>query len=288
MFDKIFVFGDSFMYGEETLQHYFDQDQFMTEASNYISKNIILDKDGAPEPPLNSKQTQLYAKFLKNKIKNLDVNEYDYSIGGLLSKHFNVPLEMHACPGNSNNVIYKNFLDCLDTITSKSLIIFGISQPSRKSYYENFLLGERDCMTSCWATVTETNGWQKYQEMDLQFGDDATAQVLQTYSYVTSVKSLCPGKVLFIDPFHYFCDNKYHPDVPWNYINEMSSDPANYKHKNTIKYLETNFKKMFLPGINTVFEEVTFEDGNPIQCILGHYSKYSYQKYIDKVILNEL
>ena len=107
MFDKIFVFGDSFMYGEETLQHYFDQTQFINEASNYVGKNIILDKDGAPEPPLNSKQTQLYAKFLKNKIKNLDVNEYDYSIGGLLAKHFNVPLEMYACPGNSNNVIYK-------------------------------------------------------------------------------------------------------------------------------------------------------------------------------------
>ena len=40
-------------------------------------------------------------------------------------------------------------------------------------------------------------------------------------------------------------------------------------------------------GISEVFEQVE-ADGNPIQCIGGHYSRYTYEKYVDQVILPEL
>ena len=110
---------------------------------------------------------------------------------------------------------------------------------------------------------------------------------VSTYSFVTSVKQLSPCPVLLIDPFHNFCDNKYHPNVPWHYVEKYTDDWENYNHKKLLEYLEKEFKSLFAYGISEVFEEVT-ADGLPLHCINGHYSKYVYERYVDKVLLDAL
>ena len=286
MFDKLFVFGDSFMYGEESHQHEFEQQQFIKDASSAVGRTIKLDKNGVPATPFTAAETNKYIKFINEMIPKSGVHPNDNSIGALLSKQLNIPMLMHAQSGNSNNTIYKTFIDCLPDMTENSLVIFGISQTTRKSYYEGDWIERHKYkhVTSCWADVTSKPSWEKYQELDIMFGDDATARVLQTYSYVTSAKSLCPGKILFIDPFHQFCDNKYHPDIPLNYVRSNSFDFKNYKHHNLLDHLEKEFKNLFCYGISKVFEEVE-SDGYPIQCINGHYSKYTYEKYVEQIIL---
>ena len=61
----------------------------------------------------------------------------------------------------------------------------------------------------------------------------------------------------------------------------------NYRHLDLIKYLEKQLKDIVCYGISEVFEEVA-DEGNPIQCINGHYSKYVYERYVDKVLLDAL
>jgi hypothetical protein len=287
MIDKIFVFGDSFMYGEESHQHEFEQQQFLKDASSAVGRTIVLDINGVPTKPFSSKEMAKYITFINDAIPESKHPNY-WSIGCILGRQFNVPVEVHAFSGNSNNIIYKTFLDCLSSMTEHSLIIFGISQPNRKSYYEEWIDNRPvNQITSCWSDVNEKPGWSKYEELDTMFGDDATAHVLHTYSIVTSAKAVCPGQILFIDPFHQFCDNKYHPDIPWNYIKSQSMDSKKYKHQSLLKYLEKQFKDIFCYGISEVFDEVT-NDGNHIQCINGHYSKYTYEKYIDRVLMKYL
>ena len=297
MTDKVFIFGDSFMYGEESHIHTLDQEKFMNDLNKVIGREVKLNKDGIPVKPFNAKEQAKYVEFINDMIGKIYTHPTDNSIGALLAKKLNVQYIMKALSGNSNNTIYKTFLDKLPLMTADSIVIYGLTEPSRKSYYEGPSIARHPhgYVTSCWRDITELSGWNKYQEMDLMFGDDATSRVLQTYSYITSAKALCPGKVFFIDPFHHFCDNKYHPDIPKNYIRRHSLDydgdvmnfENNYRHLDLIKYLEKQLKDIVCYGISEVFEEVA-DEGNPIQCINGHYSKYVYERYVDKVLLDAL
>ena len=62
MIDKIFVFGDSFMYGEESHQHEFEQQQFLKDASSAVGRTIVLDINGVPTKPFSSKEMTKYIK----------------------------------------------------------------------------------------------------------------------------------------------------------------------------------------------------------------------------------
>lgn len=54
-----------------------------------------------------------------------------------------------------------------------------------------------------------------------------------------------------------------------------------------LDYLQQQFKNIFCYGISEVFEEVE-KAGYPIQCINGHYSKYTYEKYVQRVLLKDV
>jgi hypothetical protein len=294
--DKIFIFGDSFMYGEESHQHEFDEAEFLKDASDAVGTKIELDHHGVPTKPFTDTQRDKYIKFINGSIKRSSIHPNYYSMGAILARKLNCEYDMQATSGNSNNAIYKTFIDCIPKMTSDSLVLFGLSVPNRKTYYEQWIDRHPvNHVTSCWSDVTAEPGYGKFEELDLLYGDDATARVLQTYSFVTSAKSISPCPVLFIDPFHNFCDNKYHPDVPWNYVRRWSDQSQEdlktfkqtYPHPELLYWLEEQFKSLFVYGISEVFEEVT-ADGQPIQCINGHYSKYTYERYVDKVLLNEI
>ena len=48
-FSDLFVFGDSFMYGEETYQHHFEQKHFLRSVAKAIGrKELLLDQMGIP------------------------------------------------------------------------------------------------------------------------------------------------------------------------------------------------------------------------------------------------
>ena len=54
-------------------------------------------------------------------------------------------------------------------------------------------------ITNCWSQIETKKDYIKFNELDMMYGDDATAQVISTYSFVTSVKQLSPASLL-IDP----------------------------------------------------------------------------------------
>ena len=55
MTDKVFIFGDSFMYGEESHIHTLDQEKFMNDLNKVIGREVKLNKDGIPVKPFNAK-----------------------------------------------------------------------------------------------------------------------------------------------------------------------------------------------------------------------------------------
>ena len=65
--------------------------------------------------------------------------------------------------------------------------------------------------TSCWSHIQRNKDFQKYRDLDFVFGDDTTAQVLQTYAYVSTMKTLANEKgcnnIFFIDPFNQILAN---------------------------------------------------------------------------------
>lgn len=294
--NEVYVFGDSFMYGEETYQHHFDQSEFLqTVASVVDRKEIKLNDMGMPEPNFDNRERNLYMKFMADiKARPDTPGPNYYSIGNLLATELNVPCHNLAYPGNSNNIILKDFIYNLDNINKNTLILVGISDPKRKSYYNmnvDQINKDRHCSTSCWSHIHSNRDFQKYIDLDYLFGDDATAQVLQTYAYVMTIKSLANrngcSEIYFIDPFNYFCPNKYHPDIPWRFIQEKSTDTKlldEYAHNKLLEQIKKELSALFIRGFDYVFESVQ-NDRLPVQCLNGHYSKYTYKKYIDAILL---
>jgi hypothetical protein len=68
MTDKVFIFGDSFMYGEESEQHEFNQDDFVQEMAEVIGRPVVkLNEIGRPSTALNAKETAKYKEWFINK-----------------------------------------------------------------------------------------------------------------------------------------------------------------------------------------------------------------------------
>ena len=303
MTNKVIVFGDSFMYGTESFQHNFCKSKFLQDAGDAIGRwELVLDKDGVPDPPLTSQERNDYNDFMTKLEKHEDATHpHYYSIGGILSRKLDAKHINYAIGGHSNNIILNDVIKNLKTIDKETIVVCGISQPERRSYYGiHTSNGRTGTFTNCWSPVLNKDGYTKWKQLDLIFGDDGTARAIATLSYVKTIKQMINEqgckKILFIDPFHQFCPNKYHPNIPWDYIEmELATqelfDNENlvekYKHKDLVKFLKEQFSDLLLTGISEVFEQVEAE-GNPIQCVGGHYSKYTYEKYVEQVILPEL
>ena len=295
-FSDLFVFGDSFMYGEETYQHHFEQKHFLRSVAKAIGrKELLLDQMGIPSPDFNNKERNIYLKFISDIKTHPDTPRPDYySVGNLLAKELDIPCYNFAMNGNSNNTIFKDFLDQLDIINENSIVIVGVTEPNRKSYYSMHLEKEnkvKNYSTSCWSHIQGNKDFQKYRDLDFVFGDDTTAQVLQTYAYISTMKTLANEKgcdnIFFIDPFNYFCPNKYHPNIPWHFIKEKSLDVdllEEYAHHNLLEKLKQELHKLFIKGFSYVFEPVQSENLS-VQCLNGHYSKYTYEKYTKDILL---
>ena len=57
-----------------------------------------------------------------------------------------------------------------------------------------------------------------------------------------------------------------------------------YAHHNLLEILKQEQHKLFIKGFSYVFEPVQSENLS-VQCLNGHYSKYTYEKYTKDILL---
>ena len=281
MINKVIVFGDSFLYGHETnYTDFVEHPDFKKNFKKAVGIEWQLSSDGrlSFHDPKSLSTSPRYEdfnwfQFLESLDDNEKQNCNNNSIGAFLAKKLHAKEYLNfATLGSSNNFILYKVLENQKEITAETIVVCGISFPDRRSRYE-----PRYHMPS------ELKN-KKYEELNIKFGDDATAKVIQTLAYTQSIKQIvesCNGKVVFIDPFMQFAQDTYHTGKAWDYINDLSDDPNNYEHHDVLKLIDKLNCENFGPGLANVFPWCTENDIH-IFTPGGHYSKHVYKQYTEE------
>ena len=91
-------------------------------------------------------------------------------------------------------------------------------------------------------------------------------------------------KLILIIVLCFSCSKK---EIKKSIIKEKSLDVdllEEYAHHNLLEKLKQELHKLFVKGFSYVFEPVQSENLS-VQCLNGHYSKYTYEKYTKDILL---
>ena len=291
MIDKVITFGDSFMYGHETNYKDLIDDNFEKQYKKNVGIKFEQFDNHHPRAgaciSLTPKQVQKWYLFLHGLDKNQKENCNKYSIGNVLADKLNVEARNYATCGSSNNFIFYNVINKLHEIDNNTLVVCGLTDPSRISRYENIYQPELKHITNMNSFMQSHKNQEKYQLLDLELGNDHTALALQTFAYTRAIVNLVrtkQAKVVFVDPFNTWINDVYHSGKSFEYVKEFLQKEESYRHHYVLDIVDSFNHNIFAPGIPNVFQLLQQKKQNKF-CPGGHYSKELYLEYVNTQLL---
>ncbi len=289
MVKDIIVFGDSFMYGHETNYTNFvnnkDFHKQFKEATGSEFKQITENGDsGKVRMNYNNYKWFTFLETLDpNEKENCNAN----SIGNVLASKLDVPCSNHALNGSSNNIIFYKVIEQLYRINKGTLVICGITAPTRKSYYQNPWQPEAGYITSMNSFVQGHTDLKKYKLLDLELGNDSTALVLETFAYMRAIIQLVVSRgadLVFVDPMNNFSKDVWHSGKSFNYIKGSLDESIFYQHHNILDTVDQYITPTMAPGFCDAFKNLDKYNINR-HCPGGHYSAELYKEYVDSQLI---
>lgn len=291
MINKVITFGDSFMYGHETNYNDLIDDNFATQYKKKVGVKFEQFDSNHPRSgqhkKLTPKQIQSWFLLLHELDKNEKENCNKNSIGNVLANKLNVETRNYAVCGNSNNFMFYTVVERLHEIDSNTLVVCGLTEPRRISRYENIYEPKLRHITNMNWFMQSHKDQEKYQLLDLELGNDQTAQVLQTFAYTRAIVNLVrtkKAKVVFVDPFNIWVNDVYHSGKSFEYVKDFLHDEESYRHHRVLDIIDSFNHHAFAPGIPNVFLSLEQQKQNKF-CPGGHYSKELYVEYVDTQLL---
>ena len=291
MIKNIVVFGDSFMYGHETNYRQFVNDEFKEKFKEKVGRKfdrLGFDHVRSGQIKMNLEQITLWFDLLASLDENQTDNCNYNSIGNILANKLNIPVKNHAVCGCSNNYIFYKVIQYLSEINKNTLVICGLTEPNRTSKYENRYQPELKFIGNTNWYLQNHKDREKYDLLNLEFGDDYTALTIQTFSYIRAIINLVESKqakVVFIDPFHKWIPDKFHSGISFDFVKDFLDNESNYQHHDVLNIIDSfNHDNLFSPGIANVF---TVLEKKKIYkyCPGGHYSRELYAEYVDSQLM---
>ena len=292
MIKNVIVFGDSFMYGHETNHRQFVNNEFKKKFKEKVGCEFDrLDFDHQRSGQikyLTPEQVSLWFSFLTSLDENQKDNCNYNSIGNLLANKLNVPVMNHAVCGSSNNFTFYKVIEHLDQIKKNTLVICGLTEPNRTSKYENRYQPELKHITNMNWFLQSHKDKEKYDLLNLEFGNDHTALVIQTFSYIRAIINLVESKqakVVFVDPFHTWVSDIFHSGNSFDFVKDFLDNEAGYQHHHVLNIIDSfNHDGVFSPGIANVFS-ILEQKKLYKYCPGGHYSRELYSEYVDNQLI---
>jgi len=288
MIKDIIVFGDSFMYAHETnYVNFVNNKDFNTKFKKATGSDFVQHTQGELSGRVKIKDNSVWFKFLKDMSTDEKKECNARSIGNVLASKLDVPCSNHAVNGSSNNTIFYKVIEKLHKINKGTLVICGITAPTRKSYYQNHWQPEAGTITSMNSFVQNHKDLEKYQLLDLELGNDSTALVLETFAYMRAIIQLVIAKganLVFVDPMNNFSKDIWHDGKSFNYIKDSLDESINYQHNQILDTIDMHIKPTMAPGFCDAFKNI---DNNKLYryCPGGHYSAELYKEYVDSQLI---
>jgi len=289
MIKDVIVFGDSFMYGHETNYiNFVNNKDFPEQFKKATGTEFIqvTEKRDSGKVRMNNNQLEWF-----NLLDKLDPNEKENcnanSIGNVLANKLNVPCTNHASNGSSNNYMFYKVIENLSTITKNTLVICGLTSPTRKSLYQNHWQPEAGIITNMNSYIQKHKDLEQYQLLDLEMGNDHTALVIETFAYMRAIIQLVIAQgahLVFVDPMNNFSKDVWHSGKSFDYIKDMLDESIYYQHNHVLDKIDNHVKPTMAPGFCDVFKNVDNKNLNR-HCPGGHYSAELYKEYVDSQLI---
>ena len=288
MIKDVIVFGDSFMYGHETnYVNFVNNDNFHKDFKEAIGTEFIQVTEKGDSGKVRMKHNLDWYMFLNkldsNEKENCNIN----SIGNVLADKLNVPCTNNASNGSSNNLIFYKVIEELHTITRNSLVICGLTSPTRKTLYQNHWQPEAGVITNMNSYIQKHKDLEQYQLLDLEMGNDHTALVIETFAYMRAIIQLVIARganLVFVDPMNNFSEDVWHSGKSFDYIKDMLDESIYYQHNSVLDKIDNHIKPTVAPGFCNAFKNI---DDKKLyrHCPGGHYSPELYKEYVDSQLI---
>lgn len=275
MIKDVLVFGDSFMYGQETnYTKFVNNKDFHTQFKQATGADFVFVTEAKDSGRVRMKYNHDWYKFLETLDPDVKENCNSNSIGNVLADKLNVSCTNLAMCGSSNNFILYKVIDNLSKINKDSLVICGLTSLTRKSLYQNKFDTNSAFITNLNPHIQQHKDLEKYQLLDLEIGNDYTALILETFAYMKAIVQMVEqqqAKVVFIDTFNVFDNIKDQVDVE-------------YKHNHILDKINKYTEPTMAPSISNTFESI--DDRKLYRyCPGGHYSSEVYQEYVNSQLI---
>ena len=288
MIKEVVIFGDSFMFGHETnYVNYVNNKDFKTKFKEATGSDFVQHTQGELSGRVNIKDNSIWFNFLKDISTDEKKECNERSIGNILASKLDVPCSNHALNGSSNNIIFYKVIEKLFKINKGTLVICGITAPTRKSYYQNPWQPELETITSMNSNVQSHKDLKKYRLLDLELGNDSTALVLETFAYMRAIIQLVISKgasLVFVDPMNNFSKDIWHSGKSFEYIKDSLDESIYYPHNKLLDLVDMHIAPTMAPGFPDAFKSI---DDNKLYryCPGGHYSPELYKEYVDSQLI---
>ena len=92
---------------------------------------------------------------------------------------------------------------------------------------------------------------EKYDLLNLEFGNDHTALVIQTFSYIRAIINLVESKqakVVFVDPFHTWVSDIFHRGNSFDFVKDFLDErfPLQQNRWKDVSKIEIDAEKLIL------------------------------------------
>jgi len=254
MIDKVWVFGDSYMYGHELPFH----DPDLREQLLASLGHPRLDSHGLLIDHIDQKLFD-HMSQVEKAIDNYCRLCHRQCMGGYLASRLNVEYNNRAKGGYSNDAIMAELLKYRQSITPNSLVLVGMTYPARETHlHQTDDYGYAQCFNNYGNFVTNKHQRQ-YIMLQQEFGNDMFTKYLQAHNHVARVRELlCDIPHVIIDPVNIYRRSPeiMNPIRSWDY----PSDPIG----SIIGEIGESIQDTLLDSIKGYFDKHLF------QCTLNH------------------
>jgi len=284
---QIVVFGDSYMAGDELLQH------------KHLDDIIpILDRyNGTISPGGSVQATAKNLQHIKNEVNDyfdkaypdfMDQRrlEFKETYASKLGERLGIPVINYARPANSNIGIYESFLQFKSRIDNNTLVLIGTTYINRfTKLASNAIIHETNQYLKDRQIREVLYGWETilpfsrkaekkldtFYELDMEFGNDGYFKYLQFISALYSMKYML-GDI----PHYFLCNTGSHSTMFARLANELYLIPPHKRY-----YLKEELDKLIFPYSLQQCKDVLMDQNRPYSALFGHLNADVHTHYSD-------
>ena len=282
-YKKLFVFGDSYQFGDELPQC--EIPDMIQRAEAAINRPNSIWEDGRfPFGYINGEQTNILRDLEDELIQDYRKKATTLCIGGRVAQHFNISdYRNFSKNGFSNLAIAARILQNLKDIDEDTLVIVGLTHLDRSTHFKKFIGTDNDikCFNN-FRNPGESAERDQFVQMLPTYGDDQLATYIQLAVQANGISHMLEStkcKYIIIDPLNIFRENAELDGKllkGWKFSNNIHRILENREqwealwHTELIQELQSSFNDLFFyKTLNSSICEIA-KTNKVTYCILGH------------------